>query len=424
MTEKEGKAKAKAKAYCPYCNNSEHYLSQCNAVSKLSTDQLKQWIQTNKRCWRCARTHQAAQCNLKKPCNLCQGKHLQALHEVNARPVKTATNPESKDNHTNVAYSSSSLYLDRPITRMHVMLKVVPVIVHYGSQTLETHAILDDGSERTMLLPDAAKSLGIQGSPETLPLRTVRQDIQILQGSSVSFRVSPFTNPQRSYTIAKAFTSDRLSLSPHTYPLEQLQKKYKHLIGLPITPLNNVQPLLLIGSDQPHLITPIGPVRLGPPGGPAAVHTRLGWALQGPSRFMGRPDPTQDCLFTASVSQQESELLKHVQRLWQLDTVPYKSEKEVTRSKQDQEALELLAEKTVRTEVNGILRYATPLLRHSKMSHLNVTKESVMPTLCSTERRLLKHPVKSEAYQMEMEKLINAGTIQEVTEETSSAGEC
>ncbi len=41
------------------------------------------------------------------------------------------------------------------------MLKVVPIHVHYEDRTLDTFAVLDDGSERTILLPTAAKALGI-----------------------------------------------------------------------------------------------------------------------------------------------------------------------------------------------------------------------------------------------------------------------
>lgn len=114
------------------------------------------------------------------------------------------------------------------------MLKVVPVLVHYGKQTLNTFAILDDGSERTMLLPAAAKSLGITGISEDLPLRTVRQEIQLLHGNTVSFRVSPAGNPHTSYRIDGAFTASRLSLAQHTYPIDRLQKKFKHLRGIPL----------------------------------------------------------------------------------------------------------------------------------------------------------------------------------------------
>ncbi len=52
-----------------------------------------------------------------------------------------------------------------------------------------------------------------------------------------------------------------------------------------------------------------------------------------------------------------------LQQLWQLDVLPYRNEKLVTRSKQDQDAVNLLEAKTKRIDINGIQRYATPLLR-------------------------------------------------------------
>lgn len=160
------------------------------------------------------------------------------------------------------------------------------------------------------------------------------------------------------YKIDGAFTASRLNLAHHTYPVEQLQRKFKHLCGIPIPALKEAQPLLLIGSDQPHLITPIEPVRLGAPGSPAAVHTKLGWTLQGPSQFMGRLTHRALCLFTSSPPQLD-EVYKHVERLWQVEMISHRPEKEVTRSKQDKRAVALLEAKTVRTMVDGVLRYAT-----------------------------------------------------------------
>ncbi|KAJ8410827.1 hypothetical protein AAFF_G00187840 [Aldrovandia affinis] len=116
-----------------------------------------------------------------------------------------------------------------------------------------------------------------------------------------------------------------------------------------------LQPGPLKGSDCPHLVTP----RLnGPPwphGGPAAVKTRLGWTLQGPVKSLQQYSHQQQCLFLATTSQ-AAELFKQVEKLWQLDTLPYRSERLVTRSRRDQEATNLLEAKTTRVEVEGVLR--------------------------------------------------------------------
>ncbi|KAJ8286056.1 hypothetical protein GJAV_G00034060 [Gymnothorax javanicus] len=201
------------------------------------------------------------------------------------------------------------------------------------------------------------------------------------------------------------------STSPITrYLIESLQKKYKHLSGLPLQPFKRIKPLLLIGSDHPHLITPTEPVCLGPPGGPAAVHTRLGWTLQDPSSVICQLTSPQQCLLT-SIPPQESELMRHVERLWQADIIALRSSKVVTRSKQDNLAVSLLEERTTRIEVDGVRRYATPLLRRKNMPCLKASPDAVMPSLRGVERRLQRDPERAEIYQAEIEKLIQAGAI-------------
>lgn len=397
----------KVKMYCPYCTNNQHYLSQCQNFAQLTKEQKINWVKTNKRCWRCGRGHQAAQCRLKTGCKTCKGKHLEALHELNVRPVK--------ENTCLINNANEILYLDRPLGCSQVLLKITKVILRNGEHALETFAILDDGSERTILLQAAAQKLKLQGKPENLALRTVRQDMRILHGASVSFTISPAGQPGKVFRINKAFTAEQLGLAEHTCPATALQKKYRHLRGLPIPSFANVCPLLLIGSDYPHLVTPIQPVLLGPPGGPAAVQTRLGWTVQGPAKLLKHQLPTQQCL-NISICSPSSELFRHVEKLWQLDILPFRSEKLATRSKHDQEAIDLLEAKTTRIEVDGTLRYATPLLRVKDMPKLQATKEAVMSNLRSTEKRLVKDPEKSEAYRAEIQRLVQAGYVVAVPE--------
>ena len=103
--------------------------------------------------------------------------------------------------------------------------------------------------------------------------------------------------------------------------MKQLQEQYHHLRGIPLQPIDMVCPLVLIGSDYAHLITATEPVLMGPPGGPLAVHTRLGWALQRPANLI----QTQHA--TPFVTSFKSELLRNVERLWEIDTFPYANER-------------------------------------------------------------------------------------------------
>lgn len=138
---------------------------------------------------------------------------------------------------------------------------------------------------------------------------------------------------------------------------------------------------------------------------------------------MGRPPAARQFLFTSPAPSQD-ELFQNMQRLWQLDTLPQWEGKAVTRSKQDQQALQLLELKTITLQMDGINRLATPLLRRKDMPLLNAPKESVLSTLCSVERRLLKDPVKAEVYKEEIRKLIEIGAVREVADPVSEQSEC
>ena len=170
-----------------------------------------------------------------------------------------------------------------------------------------------------------------------------------------------------------------------------LQRKYKHLKGLPLKVLDCVRPMVLIGSDSPHLITPVEPVCLGPPGGPAAVKSQLGWTIQEPTRVIRQVLRPQQCLHIGTQSSSK-ELLHHVEKLWQMDVLPYRSEKVPTRSRQDHEAVCLLETKTVRMDVDGVCLYATPLLRVKNLPCFHAPKDTVLPSLRGTERHLMKDP--------------------------------
>ncbi len=394
--------KVKGKAFCPYCEKADHFLSQCINFQQLTTEQVKQWIQTNKRCWKCGRSHLSAQCNLRKSCNKCKGKHLLILHDVNYRPVKDTSSASGS--------TAETLYLDKPGTDSRVLLKVVRVLLRYNDRTLDTYAILDNGSERTILLFSAAQKLNLKSEEEELSIRTIHQEVSRLQGSKVSFSISPEAQPHKTYHIKQAFTTNHLGLAQQSYPMEALVSKYKHLKGLPIQSFDKIHPLLLIGADQPHLITPIEPVNLGPPGGPAAIKTRLGWTLQGPAKLLLNPLYPQQVLLT-SLSSKQTELMRNVAKLWELDILPYRNEKQVTRSREDQVALEILNQGTVRVDINGIQRYATPLLRKPSVACLNASEEAVMPLLRRTERHLLKDPERAETYSAEIKKLVDEGYV-------------
>uniref|UniRef100_A0AAV2M4R5 Gag-like protein n=1 Tax=Knipowitschia caucasica TaxID=637954 RepID=A0AAV2M4R5_KNICA len=174
--------------YCPFCNNKEHYLNSCLEFKKLNLSEIKKWIQEGDRCFKCGRNHKAAACTLKRPCKTCKETHLTVLHDVIQ---------ELSQRVLTVSHREPTVYIEQPRSPQRVLLKIVKVLLQHGNRTLETFAVLDDGSERSILLPHAVEQLQLIKHPETLHLRTVQQEVKELHGSSVSFHVSPIFKPNK-----------------------------------------------------------------------------------------------------------------------------------------------------------------------------------------------------------------------------------
>jgi len=62
-----------------------------------------------------------------------------------------------------------------------------------------------------MLLYEAAQQLDLQGLPEDIANCTVRQGIRVVHGAAVSFSVASAFQPNKSFTIERAFTAKELS---------------------------------------------------------------------------------------------------------------------------------------------------------------------------------------------------------------------
>lgn len=159
---------------------------------------------------------------------------------------------------------------------------------------------------------------------------------------------------------------------------------------------NKVRTMVLTGSDHPHLIKPNPPVRSGAIGDPVAV-CRLrhwdGWCRDQPVSYNSTLVRISD--FTCLPLE---ELQQHVERLWLTDTLPFRSLKEATRSREDKEALALLEQKSNRVMVDGGSRYAVSLLHRRNSPLLNTSQNAVMLLLRATGGRLSHNPEQLVVY--------------------------
>lgn len=72
------------------------------------------------------------------------------------------------------------------------MLKVVNVLIHNGNYAMEAYAILDDGSERTIILAPVAQHLKLTATQKHCPYRQYTRMMSSLQDPQ-----SPLKNHRR-----------------------------------------------------------------------------------------------------------------------------------------------------------------------------------------------------------------------------------
>ncbi|KAK9536064.1 hypothetical protein VZT92_005878 [Zoarces viviparus] len=240
------------------------------------------------------------------------------------------------------------------------------VLLRNGEHTLETDAILDDGSEWTILLPAAMQRLKLSGEPEDLVVRTVRQ---VLHGAAVSFSISPEHSLLINWVWPSTHT-DKCAFEEVQTPKRPSSLSTKH----------NATSVDWVSLSPPHHSSGAG--ASGTSRGASGSEDKIG-TLQGPTKHIKQQSTPHQCPHISTLLL-ASELLQSVERLWQLDVLPYRTENISIRSRQDQEAVQLLESKTTRADVNGIQRYATPLLRVKNMPQLQACKGTVLANLHST----------------------------------------
>lgn len=222
------------------------------------------------RCSKCGRLHKMDNCTIKMPCNICKEIHLTIFHNVNAKKSATVMLTSSP---------SGLLYMDKPNHSHKVMLRVVNECLHNWERTLATYAILDDGADRSILLPQAVQCLDLTTQPETILLKKWDK-IQCNWMEHLYPLKFPLPTIQLKGTLSMEHSLQRTLDCQSTHIPWSSYKS-----SITISEVFHYS-LLMIGSDFAHLISATEPILMGPPGGPLAVHTRLRWALQGPASII------------------------------------------------------------------------------------------------------------------------------------------
>ena len=316
---------------CPYCRK-HHLLDVCPDFLKLNAD--TRWNETRKLrlCFLCLKgNHQFKECKSDNRCsvNNCKRKHHTILHQE-------ASLTENKQASINACESAGS-----------VQLGTIPIILKGPKGNVKTYALIDSGSDSTLVKKNLWDKVGLGGTPTSLRIRTMtgEQDVLSLKTTLVVYSL----DEEHSVTVPEAFSVNNLPVDIRARSPADIAKDWPHLSDIRFDDIGVNEVGVLIGCDTPEAHWVLDQ-RLGGKRQPFAVRTTLGWMLLGPRTDKRSP------LMVNTTLVEETEIWAYLRHMYDMEFQDLGSvSKEM--SIDEKKALDTLSKGTVYE--NG--RYTVPL---------------------------------------------------------------
>ena len=223
-----------------------------------------------------------------------------------------------------------------------VLLQVVPVsvVTSRGVKT-NTFALLDSGSQTSLILENFADTIGLVGEDSPLQLGTINSSGEPVRSRKVSFHVGAVegTKPDAQIAVDEAWTVPQLNLPPQRVTRSMMQD-FPHLKDLSIPEVDSKYVTILLGANVLEAILQHD-VRRGRPGQPVAILTAFGWTLAGAVNLVVKPERLH-VMHVHGVLNDEESLNKQVEDWWRTESFGTKYEDASPRSHEDNRALEML----------------------------------------------------------------------------------
>lgn len=259
---------------CCLCDD-RHGLERCRRFSEMCYDDKWFTAKKHKLCFCCLEPmHHLYQCSSKAPCGIngCKAMHHKMLHnETSNKPM----NPDA------TIFNPTTMFSCQNRSRS-VLFKILPVNVSGPKGTVQTFALVDDGSSVTLMNRDIAEKIGAAGTKGNLRLRwfgNIGSNEEVLV---TNVKIGGAFNGAKNFPMSNVHVVSDLKLPNQTLDINKLHPKFHSMKRLPIQEFSNVTPTILIGLDNAHL----GVNRDKPRStlsGPIVCMTKLGYVVYGPT---------------------------------------------------------------------------------------------------------------------------------------------
>ncbi|XP_059061602.1 uncharacterized protein LOC131854489 [Achroia grisella] len=370
-------------------------------LNDMSLSDRWEWAKTNKMCFQCMNsTHRRFKCKARK-CGVreCRKPHHALLHPPEEPPKRQE----------DTAITAAA----RLPENSQVLLKVCPIIVKGKTgREVETYVMLDEGSTVTLIDAEIAEQIGAEG-----PTRSLRIQGAASSWHEASSRVADVIIRGRHHTdeehSVRARTIRDLTLGTQRVNPEILA--YGHLRQLTCDQVcyEDARPKVLIGSDNWHLIV-TRKLLTGRHNQPAASLTRLGWVIHGTVPRSVVED--EEHVLHVRLTQRNAEPdMRHIEGIikahYDIDALGISS-KRLPIAKEERAVATF---NRTATRVDG--RYVVGLPWERDNVALPPSYDMAASRLRGIERRMDRSTEFRLAYTAEINKLLDKGYAEEVTDD-------
>ena len=380
---------------CIVCNEA-HATSQCSQYIALQIDQRWEKIKTLGGCFSCLKLgHSVKACLNKRTCGIngCVRQHHPSLHReriTDELVVKTIlTSMKENDSYVSLGFMPVNIVGPRGMTKIC--------------------ALLDTGSNTTLIRKEIVTKLGIKGKRTEININTVTGD-SAMMATKCEFNVQAIDNTD-SVHMSGVYASYQLPVRLHTKTRKDDLIRWPHLEGIPRSEIDGQPVEMIIGCDQTKAHW-IQDVRLGKEGQPFALKTPLGWIVLGPIH-----QEAVQAVYCTNVQQKEEEngIESMIRQLYNKDFEDLGSnDKELSVEERD----------AVRTLTLGTRKehghYVVPLPWKTNSTELTNNRACALKRLEGLRKRFLAQPKLSEQYNEILLGHLRKGFVAKVAEEEIS----
>ncbi|XP_055615268.1 uncharacterized protein LOC129761557 [Toxorhynchites rutilus septentrionalis] len=381
--------KTQGRTPCVMCGQTNHRLRNCENFRLLSVPQRWEAVKKWELCQICLNAHGKAKCKLNIRCTIgnCSKLHNSLLHSAEIQSSCNTHSDFSKDS---------------------ILFRMVPVRIFNGDVSVTTIAFLDEGSSYSLV--DSSLTRKLKCSGPTQPLRvTWTAGVSRLEKYSQRLQLTiAARDSNEKFVLRDVHSVNNLKLPTQSMNFTDVAGKYRHLKGLPVTDYALSTPMLLIGLKHIEFFAPIES-RIGQPGEPIAVRSKLGWTVYGPqgtnreAGFVGQ----HSCI---GLSNEElHDLLKSQYALDEKGG----SVKIMPESEEDRKAREILEKRTVRVGD----RFETGLLWNEENPTFPDSLPMALRRMKSLEKKLSMNPELEEAVRQQIVQYQVKGYCHKATKE-------